>query len=217
MATLVVYADTSDGYVQSQNTNVASMRSGSSLSATTTGGVLQVGQRLTAGLYIGYLGAVEFDTSSLGSGSTVSSVALELNLLENNSLLTTHTQEVYALDWGGTLQTSHWRTPAQLGGMTLLASISTSGIGTLNQYKTFAENGTNFRSAINLTGMTRLVLQSSRFRNSNTPSADEYLAWSSANTVGTTSDPKLTIDWEAAPNTSIPVFMHHYRQQGIGG
>lgn len=213
MATLVVYADESDGFIQSFNATYATAVNGSNLSAVTLGN-LQVGQA-GPGNFLIYQTFVSFDTSSIDDDGVINSVELALVGNTDNSV-NDFTAEARVYDWSTTVDTGDWRTAAQLSALTRVATWNSSGYSH-NAYNAFSEDGTSFRSAINRTGSTRLVLCSNRNVSQTEPSTVEYVVFLSAGAVGTTNDPKLTIDWEAAPDTSIPVFMHHYRQQGIGG
>jgi hypothetical protein len=198
MATLTVYADTSDGYIQSSAfNNYAGAAAGSSLSAQAAGNLL-VGQTTPVN-FIVYQSFVSFDTSGLDDDAVINSVELALDGLTDNST-TDFVAEARTYDWSTSLDTGDWRTPAQLSGLTRLATWNSSGYS--SGYNAFTEDGTNFRSAINKTGATRLLICSAENVSQSEPTADEYVTFDSANTGGTTSDPKLTIDWsEPAPVT----------------
>jgi hypothetical protein len=86
---------------------------------------------------------------------------------------------------------------ASLAGLTLLASISTSGGWAFQTTKTFTDVA--FPANINGAGQTRVVLASSRLRAGNQPGGAEYVAsFAGDATPGTTYDPKLTITHAAS-------------------
>lgn len=213
MATLTVYANENDGYIQSSAfNNYAGAVAGSSLTAQAAANLI-VGQTTPLNFTI-YQSFVSFDTSAIDDDGVINSVALALDGLADSSS-TDFVAEARVYDWSTSLDTGDWRTPAQLSGLTRVATWNSSGYS--SGYNTFSEDGSNFRAAINKTGATRIVICSAENVSQSEPTADEYVTFTSANQAGTTSDPRLTIDWSEAPDTNIRVFMHHYRQQGIGG
>src|SRR5690606_32148284 len=114
-------------------------------------------------------------------------------------------------DWGASLTTADWVAGASLGGLPLMASLSTNAIGAINAYKTFTSEPA-FLTATNLkTGVVYLLLCSSRHRLGNSPSGDEYVGFSMANTTGTTQDPRLTI----THGSPTPPLSMYYAMQGV--
>lgn len=152
---------------------------------------------------------MSFDTSSIGGGSTVSSVVLDLFLVIDNST-TDFTMNARDNAWGPTLTSGDYVAGASLSGSTLLASIFSSGIGATNAYKTLTSQAA-FLTATNIkTGSVQILLCSSRQEGNNTPSGNEYLVFSAADFSGTTQDPKLTITYTIS--FSLPQFQHKPNQ-----
>ena len=198
-----VFAGTADGRIDSSNATYSVARSGSgSLSANTTSDLI-VGQALIGGVRYCRQGFVSFDTGSVPDTDDVSAVDLSLWLTTDTST-TDFTTEAREYDWGASVTTADFRPGADLAALTLMASIASSGIGATGAYKAFTSE-TAFLTATNLkTGTVYLNLSSSRQRLDNDPAGDEYLTWESADTAGTTNDPKLTITHAAASVTATP-------------
>lgn len=202
-----VFGDTTDGYIESFNAVYATARTGggtlTAVSATDSN--ILVGQANLAGFYCeeGFIG---FDTSAINDSDVISSVVLDLWLVTDSST-TDFTCEARVFDWGATLTTADWISGASLSANTLVASISSSGIGATGAYKTFTSQAA-FLTAPNLkTGITNLVLDSDRHVAANSPTNNENLGFDDANTAGTTQDPKLTIT-HAAPPPAMPFFQN---------
>jgi hypothetical protein len=193
VATLVVYADASDGYLYSGPGTYAAARAGTGVGADTTGTTLGAYQQYVAPDYYVYEAFLGWDTSAIGAASTVSAVVLELYLQADNSALD-HTLNVRLRDWGATLEAADWIAGASLSTLTLLASRATSGIGAAGAYKTFTNVA--FPANVNRTGFTRVVMASSLTEAGTAPTATlEQAEWWSANDSGTTRDPRLTITY----------------------
>lgn len=197
-----VFADQSDGFIESTNATYAIAR---------TGGTLSIPNESIFDLIVGQDGGFDcyecflsFDTSSIPDSDVVSSVVLDTFLTEDRSLGPDFIVEARESNWGASLTTADWISGAILGSLPLMASISTSGIGSIDSYKTFTSEP-SFTSATNLkTGFVYLMLSSSRHRLGDPPvgDTDEYIAISPASVSGTTEDPKLTIT-HAAPKAMV--------------
>lgn len=185
-----VFADTADGFVSSTNATYSTARSGSGLSANTTAD-LRVGQSRPKD-YLVEQGFLTFDTSAIDDGDTIDSVTLALWLTTDSSSADFVT-EAREYDWGGSLTTTDFRAGTALAALTLLASINSSGIGATGAYKSFTSEAA-FLTATGLkTGMVNVHLSSAEQRLNSAPAGNEFLVWESANTAGTSNDPKLTI------------------------
>lgn len=187
-----VFAETTDGYVSSTDNTYSNARNdtGNSKTANTTAD-LRIGQSRPKN-YLCEQGFLEFDTSAIDDGDTVSAIELALWLTTDSST-TDFVTEARERDWGGSVTTADFVAGTSLAGLTLLASIDSNGIGSAGAYKAFTSEAA-FLTATNLkTGMVRMLLASSRQRGGNTPTGNEFCIWESANTTGTSNDPKLTI------------------------
>ena len=212
MSTLVVYSDTTDGYIASSNTSTgatndyAIVRAGTWLVADTTQTNLWVGQDWTydvendensLSVDEAFLG---FDTSSIPDTDTVS--AAVFNLTSSGDFSTTDfTIEARLYDWGTGLTTADWVAGASLSGLTLLAHRDTASGWTGNTAYDLTDDA--FAANVNKTGTTRLLLCSSRTTAGTSPTIDvrEYVNAYSADSTGTTADPKLTVTYAAGGGT----------------
>ncbi len=133
---------------------------------------------------------LDFDLSSLTG--TVSSATLSLGLNADFSSLD-FTVEARLRDWGGTLTAADWVPGADLAALTLLATLSTAGIGAAGSYKTMIETGTALRDAVIAAGAgtLRMVLNSDLLRSTTPPSQNEYVGFEHWNHA--TLKPKLVV------------------------
>lgn len=188
--TYTLYAAASDNIVYTSSTTYANVTGGVSAKTldTVTSATEYCGQYFASPNYGNYEYFGAFDTS--GVAGTITSVTLSLWGL-GSALLQNFTLEARAYDWGAAVDTGDYRTSAQLGSCTLLATRSTSGY-TNGAYNVFTSTA-DFLTAINQSGITRIVVASDRFRTATTPTGSEYVWFASADTSGTANDPKLVI------------------------
>jgi hypothetical protein len=197
MATFTIYAAASDGYALTNNPSYATALSGPPIIWNSVDTIFFVGQRWTGTNYQVMQGFVEWDTSPLAGATAINSVTASLS--GNTDLSDTDfTAEILSYDWGGSVGSSDWRTPANLGSYPRLAYWNSAGYSA--GYNAFTSEAA-FASAINTGGFTRVVVASDRNRTSTTPTGNERVHFHSADQAGTTDDPKLVIDAEV----SIPV------------
>jgi hypothetical protein len=195
--TTTVFADTTDGSITSEkNVYATAAGAGGTLylnNPDTT--VLTVGQEVFPGpTYEVYEAFVQFDTSSIDDGDTIDSAVLSLDGNDNHST-TDFTAEAAVYDWGTSVTTADWRTATQLGALTRVATFASSGYS--SGYNAFTSDAA-FVSNVNKTGATRLIVFSARHRTTTTPPDQEYIFFSTADTAGTTSDPKLVVNHTVA-------------------
>lgn len=196
-----VFSGTADGYLtSSSSSSYTDARAGTgSLSADTASTTFNVGQLQSGAKIVTdtcYEGFLSFDTSTITDSDLVTVVTLDVWLVTDNST-TDFTIEARERDWGASLTTGDYVAGASLSGLTLMASIATSGIGATGAYKTLTSQAA-FLTATNLkTGTVYLLLDSSRQVGNNDPTGNEYVVLSSADNTGTTQDPKLTITHNA--------------------
>ena len=216
MTTTVVYAGTADGWVNSTSGfddefdgyagTYAAARAGTGtpgLTASTAATTLSVGQLYFAsffdqyGVQEGFLG---FDTSAIADTDTVSAAVLNVTSYGDFST-TDFTIEARLRDWGGTLETTDFVAGASLSALTLLASKTTASGFTADTAYDFTDVA--MPANVNKTGSTYLLLCSSRTTGNNAPTGYEYVNVKSADTTGTTSDPKLTVTHAAGGGTTV--------------
>lgn len=168
MATLTVNASLS-GYVYGQNATYSTART---TATSTSGAFIVVGQNWSGAVYECQEGFIQFDTSALPDGATITGVTLKLYPSFDNSG-TDFTINVLGFDWGASLTTADWRTPTQAAALTNYGSYATAS-GWSGGYKSITGNA-SFIAAINKTGMTYIMLVSSRWQAGNTPTGGEYV------------------------------------------
>jgi len=225
MSTLVVYADTSDealgsddGYGQdfetSWNGTYSAARSGTGYSRYPIySGVEAVGQQYVVGnvFYDGddhfydwfavYESFLAFDTSSIPDGDTVSAAVLRVTV-SGDSSDTDFDIQARLRDWGTTVTIADWVAGADLSGLTLLGSYATSSGFTVNTGYDLSD--TAMAANVSKTGSTRMLLCSSRTVGNNAPTGDERVFAYSADYTGTTRDPKLTVTYAAGRTPDGP-------------
>lgn len=178
--TYTIYGGAADGYVSTG----ANFDQATTVDTT---GDIYVGMQVGAA----YEGFLTFDTSSVDDGAVITSATLSLYGM-NDSSTTDFTLEARIYDWLTSLGTDDFRTRAELGTLTLVASMSTAS-WVATGYNVLTSDAA-FLAGINKTGSTRLVLCSSRHRTSETPSGTEFVGMNSADASGTSQDPKLVIE-----------------------
>lgn len=206
MATLTVFSAASDGQIESANGTYATARSGGTLTAAGTGGNIGVGQQEFFS-YRCYESFMDFDTSSLGSGATISAVVLSLygqssNLVSNNGW----TINARFYDFGTSVTTADWIAGASLSGNTLAATFGpVSGWSTAG-YNAFTSAG-GMNAGINKTGNTRFVLSSSRHEGNNAPTVGQAefcnCYTNEDGGAGTTRDPKLVVTYTTSLSAAL--------------
>jgi len=212
MSTLVVYSDTTDGFIYcidgiaddgeggGENGTYASARAGtgSQFGANAAATYANVGQAKVVVTFTEYQvqeSFLAFDTSSIPDGDTVS--AAVLNLTSFSDLSTTDfTIEARLYDWGTGLTTADWQS-APSG--TLLAHRDTASGWTVNTAYDLTDDA--FAANVSKTGSTRLLLCSDHTTANTAPTGGERVAAYSADYTGTTRDPKLTVTYAAGGGT----------------
>lgn len=195
MTTSVIYADATDGYIDSGNAAYATARSGGTLSVDTTATNYQIGQYESKGYHCDESFA-QFNTN-IGSGASISSAVLSLYGGFGKSVTAPgaeFTIEARVHDWGVALTSADWVAGASLSAKTLVAHFASSGWVTA-AYNDFVNDA--MPANVNKTGQTLLLLDSSRHVGNNTPGSTgtEYVQPYSTDQTGTTTDPKLTLTY----------------------
>lgn len=193
MATEIIFADEADGDIISSHSSYSTVVGGAAGKAVTNiNNVVRVGQLRQLTTYHLLQAFVPFDTSELGAEAEIINVILSLALEADNTVT-----DLIALarlyDFGATIDTGDFRTPAQLAALTLLASFDTAGFSATDQYYDF-DSEAAFADAIDTDGVTRMIIVSNRNESQTEPSGSEYFRFYSARQSGTTFDPKLTIE-----------------------
>lgn len=205
-----VFAGTSDDGIQSNDATYANAAAGTGstfdLNSTINGEdtAVEISHSSDSGYGISE-GFFSFDTSSIADSDSVSAAAFAIK--ENSGYGSIFTQsdtfEARIYDFGASVTTADWRNPTQFNALTRVATLATSSWATTG-YNTFAEDGTNFQTAVNKTGTTYICLLTSRFASNTAPTGIAYAGLMSADNAGTTDDPKLVVT-HAAAATAAPV------------
>ena len=194
MATFIVYSDTTDASISSNNADYATARAGSNLSVNTTDNVVYVSCTWTGAIYAFTILALPFNTSGL-SGGTVT--AANLSMFKTSGTGTEAQATVkYANFTNNPVQTSDWKSPSVANAFTTAAAIDDAGFGTFTVGMSGVGN-------INTSGTTYLGIWADRFLDGTVPTTFNWLSLYSANNGGTASDPKLTITYTYAYVRSI--------------
>lgn len=185
------YADADDGYVQRSDADYADAMSGTPTFETSpdTSAELDVGQASDSG-YLLAQAFLAFDLSGLDDDQVISSAVLSV-WLGFDQTTDDFVAEAREYNWATPLTTAAWRTGAQLSALTRLGTLDTSSFA--GGYEDFVEDGTNFADAVDPTGTLRIVICSANHVTETAPSDYEYFSFKSANTSGTTQDPKLVV------------------------
>ena len=191
----VFNTSTADGRNRCSNATYATARSGGGTFATdTTATFTEVGQELFGGVYYCYEAYWDFDTSSIPSGATITSVTLEgycTSVTTSSSSAAVVNVRVY--DWGATVTSADWIAGASVSAQTLVAHSVAIGSLTTSAYNTFTDDA--LAANINKGGITRFILTTDRFEAgtapTGAPNGGEYASFDTAEG----NDPKLTVTW----------------------
>lgn len=196
MTTTVFQGVMADADIISSHATYATARAGSSLTVQDSSAwELIVGQSTGYNIWESFLG---FDTSSIPDTDEIISVSLELNLQTDVSTVDFIVQ-ARLHDWGTAVTTADWVAGADLSGKTLLATLNTNGIGATGAYKAFTSDAA-FKSNINKTGVTRILLCSKEQTDNSAPTGNEYVSFEIADQADY---PKLTVVHAPPPTGTI--------------
>lgn len=212
MTVTTVFSAAADGRVESvSSVSYAAARSGGTLTAFTaeTGGGQGAGQTKFGATYTLDESFFSFDTSGIADTDVVSAAALSF-VGAGVGAPAGFVVEARTFNWGASLTTADWVAGASLSGLTLLATFTIVNTGSWpSSYNLFTESGSNLRSAINLTGITYVMVSTDKMRAGTAPTTDEWVNFQYADTSGTTSDPKLVV-------TSAPALVNYTLTAAVG-
>lgn len=201
-----------DYRIYGQNADYATARSTSSAIASTT---VAIGQRVPS-YYNVYRGYVKFDTSSIGSGSTVTQVNLKLTVAVDISDADVDIQ-IAKYNWSAfaASQVAGERETAYDGALAadLDDSIwrNTSGISENTGYT----SGNLATAWVSKTGTTYYALRSKEDTDNSAPAGNEYITVYGGQEVTEAYRPVLTVTYTAA-GTFIPINMNAQMQALTG-
>jgi hypothetical protein len=207
MASYTFYAATGDGFLASTAPDWASCQSGSGVIASDDSTTASVGTTFLDLTSVGggysysaYQYFLAFPTASIPDDDTVTAATLSL-WCQSKVGGGEWSVEAVAYNWGGTLETSDWRSGAAYGGLTVRASRSISAI-TTGQYNALASS--SLAAAVSRTASTLLLVCSSQF-DGISPGGYDFASFHTADQTGTTSDPKLEVTTtDTPPSGSAP-------------
>lgn len=172
--THTLYATAQSGEIDSLAAAYEDARAGSGSKAMYKGVDIYLGQYLSGGPSYGVeMGMLEFDTS--GVDGTITSAVLSLGLKSDGTPSVDFIVQARSRDWGVTSEAADWVPGDELAALTLLATLDTSGMGAIGEYKNMVESGSALRSAINQNGFTRMILTSDRIVDSIPPEETQLL------------------------------------------
>jgi len=189
---LTVYSESSDGRVETIASTWASAYGGNSPSADSANAYM--GSIYSDPWYLCNHFYINFDTSDIPDDATIDSATLSLYGRDDQSD-TDFTLEVYAHNWGDTLETGDWLIPGDFSGLTRVAYKSTSGGISNSAYTDFSSDAA-FLTNISKTGFTRLVGTSDRFIATTEPTGRERVRFYVNEDAG--KQPKLVVAYTEA-------------------
>lgn len=195
-----------DGAVNTNNAVWATARSAATGTAEVSDAAQIIQGEFTGGSYTIRRNAFCFDTSTIGSGKTISSATFSLySTAVNDQTETTYPANftiVQATLTGtanivsGDFDLSHWGSTEFASRITLATFAASTG------YKDFALNASGITN-VNMTGISQFGVRPSNDLDNNAPSARSYGQFYMADQAGTTNDPKLVVTYTAS-ETFIP-------------
>lgn len=188
MTTTIVYSDATDGYIQSSNASYATMRTGSNLTVSTAANSAWWGQNNNASSYVGFQTFLGF-TYTVPATEKVTAAYIMVSAASNQSTGVSRILTWVEYDWGATLTTAAWRTPAQITAITpLIANVTNAeDAGT----KAMMAGSDALVTRLGSAGPLRVMGASDRFRLGTVPTADEGSAFFTSDGSGTSFDPSL--------------------------
>lgn len=160
------------GYIDSHDADYAKARAGTGTLSAVTGATSKgkVGQQLTGGVYYCWEWFCRFDTSGIPDDAVIEAATLRVMAYTKSG---SPILQVRAFDYGSSVATDDWQDGSELAAESLLASYNTASGWTNNTYYAFTSEAA-FKSAINVTGYTQLVLASKNQYDNTAPGGDEY-------------------------------------------
>jgi len=188
------------GFIQSTDAVYATSRAGAALTVDAAGSQAQVGQWHNGAAYFNWEAFIGWDTSAIPDTDVVSAATLDIYVSTDGSTAAEFVYEVFASAWGGALDVGDWVPGANLAALTRIAYLDTAASGGTGA-KTFTSEA-GFPAAVSKTGITYVMIASSRMRTNNAPAASgsEFgFFYVNEITPGSIFVPKLTVTHAAGP------------------
>ena len=206
--TLAVRSATADGRVQSTSTGGtwSAARNGATLAARSATNPETIVASVSGSDYIAAQFFMDFDTSSLGAGATLSNGVFTLygsGTAETNT--NSYDIQIRPFNFGGSVTTADWIDCNPTTGWTNPTLMAHLALGSWNQTSGTANNFTvDSYADVSLTGNTYVVMGLSGLGSTTSPTGANSLEFRTADQTGTTSDPLLTVTYTpGAVNVSI--------------
>lgn len=194
--TLAVRSSTADGRITSSNATWTTCLNGSSLLSGDSATAEFVRAQWNGSTYSLRQIFLDFDTSSLGSGATLSNGVFTLygnGTAENDA--DNYDMQIRPYNWGGTLTTADWVDCNPQSNWTALTLMAHFDVGSWVQTGGTANNFTvDSYADVSKTGTTYVVVGLSAL-GSGTPTGSNDVEVRMADQAGTTSDPLLTVTY----------------------
>ena len=194
--TLAVRSGTNDGRISSANATWTTCLNGSTLVAATSATAEDVRATWTGAVYQIRQVFLDFDTSSLGAGATVTNGVF--TLYGNTTAETDavgYDIQIRSYNWGGTLTTADYVDSNPQSNWTANTLMAHFDVTSWSQGSGNANNFTvDSYAAVSKTGTTSVVVGLSAL-GSGTPTGDNSVEFRMADQSGTTSDPLLTVTY----------------------
>lgn len=208
MPTYIIYNTNQDGGLRSSNNNATTARNGSNLVVFGTGSD-----------HLGFSNAIGMETADPPNSTyQIRSTFVRWNtsVVPTSEVITGVEQTYYYFNqttpnnrtiyvrtkiynWGSSLTTGNWRTPAQFAALTQVAS-DTRTAGQTGGFATSSWSSANF-SQINKSGHTNVILQTSRFESGSTPTGAEATGITMQGQSSNNFKPRLVVETVAVPTT----------------
>lgn len=207
MTVATIFAGTNDAVLSTGPQAVyANARSGVGAGASAgTATTEQSGQEKVGGNFFCYEYALDFDTSSIPANAIISSAVLSLfaNSKQSGGSGAGIHQARLTTFAGSNPAAADFVAGASLAGLTLLAHTGAQSAISTAAYTDFIDDA----MAANIVkgGHTRILVTTDRLAAGTAPTAAEYVNWRTADTAGTTSDPKLVITYTVPAGRSQAV------------
>jgi hypothetical protein len=197
MTVATFYSVSADGVIEADHTTDYSLARGGN-GAVVADSVTHkpIGQSYYGAYYVDE-GFLRFDTSSIGSNSTISSAVLDLYGYDDDSG-TNFTLLCASYAWTSPLAIGDFRNTSALAALSPVAQFVIGGGGfSTSGYNSLSDTGAGLASVVNKTGNTNLILWSDRLESATTPTGGETVAiW--FGDEGGSLRPKLTVTYSTA-------------------
>lgn len=187
MTVTTALAGSAMGYVESTSTSYASALSGAGLSAHSGVPLAYCGQSVSSGTYFVWQTFLSFGWTA-ASGETQVAAYLRFRNDQSTGTSVDRAYEVREYDWGASVDTADWRTPAELGALDLRARVQQ--VNRAGAQAMRAGLSSDDLATLDSSSTLRYVVDSLRNRTQQTPSG---LEWNTVRTPDHSTGPEPTL------------------------